>query len=82
MGKVRNTFAGASLTFDPKTSMNITADLEFGELSYPEANASMNEVTEGYTTHVYKGRIGAAASPSSQLTVNSKNADVNIDFED
>jgi hypothetical protein len=82
IGKVRNTFAGASLVFDPKASMTVDAELEFGELSYPRANTSMNEVTKGYTTHIYKGKIGAAAGTSSQLTVNSKNADVEIDFDE
>jgi hypothetical protein len=82
IGKIRNTFAGASLVFDPKASMTVDAELEFGELSYPRANTSMNEVTEGYTTHIYKGKIGTAAGPSSQLTVNSKNADVEIDFDE
>ena len=81
LGKVRNTFAETTLTFDPKASMNINAELEFGDLSYPKANASMNEETLGYTTHVYKGRIGASSGTFSQLTIVSKNADVNIEFE-
>jgi hypothetical protein len=82
VGKVRNSFANANLGFDPKTSMNINAEMEFGELSYPKAHTSMSEETIGYTTHVYKGKIGTAASPSSQLTVDSKNAEVDIDFEE
>jgi hypothetical protein len=81
-GKVRNSFAGASLTFDLKASMNIAAEIEFGELSYPKANASMNEETVGYTTHIYKGRIGTVTGTPSQLTIEAKNADVNLDFED
>ncbi len=79
-GKVRNTFAGASLTFDPKANITIDAEIEFGELSYPKSNASMNEEIIGYTTHIYKGRIGAAGGSSSKLTVITKNADVNLDF--
>ena len=82
VGKVRNSFAGANLVFDPKTNMNINAEMEFGELSYPKAHASLIEETIGYTTHIYKGRIGASTSPSSQLTVDSKNADIDIDFEE
>lgn len=81
-GKVRNSFAGANLSFDPKSSMNIEAEVEFGELSYPKANASMNDETVGYTTHIYKGRIGSASGTPSQLTIEAKNADVNIDFEE
>jgi hypothetical protein len=80
-GKVRNSFAEVSLGFDPKASMNINAEMEFGELSYPKSKASVNEETIGYTTNIYKGRIGASASPTSQLTIDSKNADVDIDFE-
>lgn len=82
LGKVRNTFAGASLVFDPKASMAIDAEMEFGELSYPKSSASLNQETIGYTTHIYKGRIGAAASPASVLTINTKNADVDLDFEE
>jgi len=80
-GKVRNTFAEASLTFDSKSNININAELKFGELSYPGA-ASMNHETIGYTTNIYKGSIGSSSSVSSQLTINSKNADVDIDFAD
>lgn len=82
VGKVRNSFAGVSLGFDPKASMNINAEMEFGELSYPKSGSSINHETSGYTTNIYKGRIGASASPTSQLTVDSKNADVDIDFEE
>jgi hypothetical protein len=82
VGKIRNSFAEADLTFDPKASMNVNAELEFGDLSYPKGNASLNHVTENYTNNIYKGKIGASASPSSQLTIVSKNSDVSIDFED
>jgi hypothetical protein len=78
-GKIRNTFAGASLTFDPKANINIDAKLEFGELSYPKAT-SMNHEIVGYTTNIYIGKLGAGAGLASSLTVNSKNADVDIDF--
>lgn len=79
-GKVRNSFAGVELTFEKTATMTIDAEIEFGELSYPKANASMNHETIGYTTNIYKGRIGS--SPSSQLTIISKNADVSIDFSE
>jgi hypothetical protein len=79
-GKVRNSFADANLVFDPKSGMNVDAELEFGELSYPKTNVSLNHQTEGYTTNIYKGKIGTVASPASQLTINSKNADVSLDF--
>jgi hypothetical protein len=82
VGKVRNSFAEVNLSFEPKASMTINADMEFGELSYPRAKATMNEETEGYTTNIYKGRIGSSSGSSSQLTIDSKNADVNIDFEE
>jgi cellobiose-specific phosphotransferase system component IIB len=82
VGKVRNSFAGADLGFEPKASMNINAEMEFGELKYPKSSSSMSKETSGYTTNIYKGRIGASASPASQLTVDSKNADVKIRFEE
>jgi cellobiose-specific phosphotransferase system component IIB len=82
VGKVRNSFAGADLGFDPKASMTINAEMEFGELKYPKSHSSMSEETTGYTTNIYKGRIGASTSPASQLTIDSKNADVKISFEE
>ncbi len=80
LGKVRNTFAGANLVFDPKSGAVVDAEMEFGELSYPRSNVSINKQTEGYTTNIYKGKIGTMASPTSQLTIKSKNADVSLDF--
>ena len=79
MGKVRNTFAGASLTFDPKASLNLNAEVQFGDLDYPKA-ISMNHETIGYTTEIYKGKLGMASDTPSQLVINSKNADASINF--
>ena len=81
-GRVRNSFAGVSLNFDPGASMKVNAEMQFGELSYPRGNTSLSQETVGYTKNIYTGRIGTASSPSSQLTINSKNAGVKIDFED
>jgi hypothetical protein len=78
-GKIRNTFAGASLTFDPKANINIDAKLEFGELSFPKATSMNHEVVD-YTTHIYKGKLGTGTGLASNLTIYSKNADVDIDF--
>jgi len=80
-GKVRNTFAGASMTFATGASIMIDAELEFGDLSYPKAT-SMNHQTVGYTTNIYKGKLGASSATPSQLRIISKNSDVTIDFED
>lgn len=82
VGKVRNSFAGVTLGFDPKATMNINAEMEFGELKYPKSGSSISQETTGYTTNIYKGRIGSSAGASSQLTIDSKNADVDIDFEE
>lgn len=82
LGKVRNTFAGASLTFDPGASVSINAEMDFGELSYPDKRTSLSQETIGYTRNIYKGKIGTAAGTASQLTINSKNADVDLDFEE
>jgi hypothetical protein len=78
-GKLRNTFAGASLGFDPGASISLDAELQFGDLSFPKA-LSMNHETVGYTTEIYKGKLGSASGTPSQLRIISKNADVNIDF--
>jgi hypothetical protein len=79
VGKVRNTFAGASLTFDPRACFNVDAEVEFGDLDYPEA-ISMNHETVGYTTNIYKGKLGSASATPSQLKITSKNANVTINF--
>jgi hypothetical protein len=79
LGKVRNTFAGASLSFDPKAAMNLNAEVEFGDLTYPRA-ASMNHETVGYTTNIYKGKLGSATVGASQLTITTKHADTSISF--
>jgi hypothetical protein len=79
-GKIRNSFAGVQLTFDPKTSLNIDANMEFGELSYPKAT-SMNHQTVDYTTNIYKGKLGTG-TVSGQVTITSKNADVSINFSE
>ena len=42
-GKVRNSFAGVDLTFDPKASFNLDAELEFGDLSYPKGSSSVSK---------------------------------------
>jgi hypothetical protein len=78
-GKLRNTFAGASLTFDPATNINLDAELQFGDLSFSKA-LSMNHETVGYTTEIYKGKLGAASGTPSPLRIISKNSDVSIDF--
>jgi hypothetical protein len=82
VGKVRNSFAEVNLGFDPKASMNINAEMEFGELKYPKTGTSISHETSGYTTNIYKGRIGTSAGTSSQLTIDTKNADVDIEFEE
>jgi hypothetical protein len=79
-GKVRNSFAGVDLTFDKNATMTVDAEIEFGEMSYPKANTSMNHETVGYTTNIYKGKFGS--NPASQLKIITKNAEVSIDFED
>lgn len=80
-GKVRNTFADAELEFDPKASLNLEAELQFGDLTYPKAS-SMNHEVVGYTTNIYKGKIGATSGISSQLNIISKNSNVQIGFTD
>jgi hypothetical protein len=79
-GKVRNSFAGVDLTFDPKAAFNIDAQLEFGDISYPKTSSSVSKTTEDYTTNILKGKIGTAASPAGQLTIRSKHGDAEIEF--
>jgi hypothetical protein len=79
VGKIRNSFADVGMTFDPKSGFAVDAELEFGELSYPKA-VSMNHETEGYTTNIYKGKLGSQTGTLSQLSIHSKNAGVTIDF--
>ena len=78
-GKVRNTFAGVSLGFDPKSSIDLDAEVQFGDLDYPKA-ASMNHTTEGYTTNIYKGKLGVSSTTPSKLSITSKNSNSAINF--
>lgn len=77
-GKVRNSFAGVKLGFDPKANFNLDAEMKFGDLSYPKTQANISQETDGFTTSIYKGRIGTDANPSSSLAIISKNANTNI----
>lgn len=80
-GKVRNSFANVNLKFEPKATFNVDAELEFGDLDYPKSGSSMSKITEDYTTNTYKGKIGSGATSGGQLNIRSKNANVNISFE-
>jgi hypothetical protein len=79
-GKIRNSFANVDLGFEPKATFTIDAELEFGDLCYPKS-ASLSKLTEDYTTNIYKGKIGSSATPGGQLNIRSRNANVNISFE-
>jgi len=79
-GKVRNSFANADLGFDPKATFNVDAEMEFGELDYPEGSAAFNKQIEDYTTNIYKGKIGKGSGVPGQLTVRSENGNVSISF--
>jgi hypothetical protein len=79
-GKIRNSFANADLKFDPKSAFTVDAEMEFGDMDYPKSNSSVSKQTEGYTTNLYKGRIGSASTASGQLTIRSKNANVSLSF--
>jgi hypothetical protein len=80
VGKIRNTFADANLTFDSRAGINVDAETKFGEISFPGSKSSVSEEIIGYTTHIYKGRIGSSSGTSSELSIISKNADVEIRF--
>jgi hypothetical protein len=79
-GRVRNAFAGVSLGFEPGASFMLNAEMKFGELNYPRGNSSLNHEVVGYTTNIYKGRVGSGSNPSAQLSIDSRNADVTVRF--
>lgn len=81
-GKVRNSFAGTDLTFDPEATFNVDAEVEFGDLDYPSSNSSLNKQTMGYTKNVYNGKLGSKATASGQLILRVKHAGVEINFAD
>ena len=78
-GKVRNSFAGTDLVFDPKASFSVDAELEFGDMDYPKASSSVNKSTEGYTTTIVKGKIGPGTA-NGLLTIRAKHGDANIEY--
>lgn len=79
-GKIRNTFTNVSLGFDPGSSFRLEAELQFGDLSYPKSNTSLSKETVGYTTNIYKGRVGAAQNPAATLSIIARNANADIKF--
>lgn len=79
-GKVRNSFAGTDLNFDANATFNVDVEVQFGDLDYPSSKASLNKQTIGYTTNIYKGKIGSGSSSAGQITVRSKHANVNIEY--
>ncbi len=79
-GRIRNSFAGVSLGFDPGASFTVDAELKFGDLNYPKDKSSINKEVVGYTTNMYKGRVGSGSSPQAQLSIDSRNANVTIRF--
>lgn len=79
-GKVRNSFSDVRLTFDPKVTINVDAEMQFGELGYPKS-ASISHQTVNYTTQVYKGKIGSGTT-AGQLTIIGKNANAKISFSE
>jgi len=80
-GSIRNSFAGAKLVLDPKTSFNLNAEMSFGDLTYPKANVSIDKETVGYTTNRYSGKVGTSASPLASLNIKSKYANTSISFQ-
>lgn len=78
-GVVINQFAEVSLGFSASASFRLQAELSFGDLNYP-ASSSLSHTESGYTTNIYSGTVGNNKSPQSQVTINSKNANVYIEF--
>ena len=78
-GTVINQFAEVTLGFAPSASFKVEAELSFGDLDYP-SSSSLTHKEVGYTTNVYNGTIGSDKNPQSQVTINSKNANVSIEF--
>ena len=78
-GKVDAAFAEVDLTFDPKASFQVDAEMKFCTLNYP-SNASVTHKEEGYVNNLYKGTIGSDKSATAMLRIDSKNGDVNISY--
>jgi hypothetical protein len=79
-GEITASFANFSLTFDPKVSFQVDADMKFCELHYP-GNSSVKHREESYVNNLYKGIIGSDESTTANLVINSKNGDVDISFK-
>lgn len=80
-GKIRNSFADASLSFDKTSVIDVNAELEFGEMSYPKSS-SMNHQEVNYTTNIYKGKLGSGVATPAPLTIDAKNANVKLNFSE
>lgn len=80
-GKIRNSFADAGLSFDKASVIDVDAELEFGEMTYPKSS-SISHQEINYTTNVYKGKLGSGIATPASLTVDSKNANVKLGFSE
>lgn len=75
---INSSFGGVVMGIDEDASYSIEAVMEFGDLSYPDNNASIIKEVEGYTTNKYKGTIGENKNSSSKIVIETTNAGVSI----
>jgi len=75
---IENSYGDVGIGIDEAASYNLDAVMKYGSLDYPDDNANIRHEVEGYTTNIYHGTIGDDPNPSSQITIESKNAGITI----
>lgn len=81
-GKIINAFNDVNIGLKPDVTLSLDAEVEFGEVDYPSGKSKISTQEIDYVKNVYKGTIGTATSTENQLYIRSRNAGVDIDYND
>jgi hypothetical protein len=81
-GKIINAFNDVNIGLKPDVSLNLDAEADYGEVDYPSGKSKISTQEVNYTKNIYKGTIGSSTSPANQLYIRSRNASVDIDYND
>ncbi len=80
-GKIINSFNDVNISLNADVSLTLDAEVDFGSVDYPESKSKIRSEEVNYTKNIDKGTIGTAAAPANQLFIRSKNAGVDIDYD-
>jgi len=70
-------FNSISLGIPVSASYILQAEMNFGECIFPKGSA-VKVIEKSHTSRIFSGTVGAAANPSSKVTIKGKNSDVKL----